>query len=442
MRRHMELESSGSYWTLIVTLMCVWLLAGHVATIAAGDNNAASEANSAVTPATLDTAANQQDSLAAIGGCNVFPPDHIWNVPVDTLPRDAHSDAYVATIGSTSHMHADFGSGEWDGGPIGIPFVVVPGSQPKVDIVFDEYGDESDPGPYPVPSDAPIEGGPNSDGDRHVLVVDRDNCILYELYRAFPQKDGSWTAGCGAAYNLNAYALREDGWTSADAAGLPIFPGLVRYDDVASGEIRHAIRFTAPQTQKAYVWPARHYASSHTEANYPPMGQRFRLKSDFDIAPFSRDTQVILKALKKYGMILADNGSSWYISGAPDERWDNDVLHELQQVPGSAFEAVDVSSLMLDPNSGRANVTVAVADFRAKPTKGPAPLRVQFTDKSRGNIVSWLWKFGDGSQSHQRNPAHRYKHPGKYSVTLRVTGTDGQGTSVKKKQACITVKAP
>ena len=295
-----------------------------------------------------------------VAGCAVFPADNIWNVPVDTLPVDAHSTAYVAAIGAGEYVHADFGSGEWppgSGAPIGIPYVAVPGSQPKVTVTF-EYADESDPGPYPIPASAPIEGGPNSDGDRHVLVVERDTgvltrCMLYELYYAFPQTDGSWQAGSGAVFDLNSHALRPATWTSADAAGLPILPGLVRYEEVAAGEIRHALRFTAPQTRRAYVWPARHYASDLTGAQYPPMGQRFRLRADFDVSGFSSPVQVILRALKKYGMMLADNGAPWYISGVPDERWDNDALHELHQVHGSDFEAVDVSSLMVDPDSGQ-----------------------------------------------------------------------------------------
>lgn len=289
-----------------------------------------------------------------VAGCGVFPADNIWNTPVDTLPLDANSAAYVATIGASTHVHADFGSGLWEGGPIGIPYVDVPETQPLVPVTF-EYDDESDPGPYPIPPDAPIEGGADSDGDRHVLVVDRDDCVLYELYYAFPVDGGSaWTAGSGAIYDLSSHALRPETWTSADAAGLPILPGLVRYEEVAAGEIRHALRFTAPQTRRAYVWPARHYASNLTGTQYPPMGQRFRLKADFDISGFSPNVQVILRALKKYGMMLADNGSSWYISGAPDERWDNDELHELHQITGAAFEAVDVSSLMVDVDSGQA----------------------------------------------------------------------------------------
>ena len=289
-----------------------------------------------------------------LAGCPVFPPDNVWNVTVDQLPVHANSSAYVTTIGASKIVHPDFGSGTWNGAPMGIPFVIVSGDQPKVNITF-EYSDESDPGPYPIPPDAPIEGGSQSTGDRHVLVLDRDNCMLYETFSTYPQPNGSWTAGSGAIFNLRSNALRPSGWTSADAAGLPILPGLVRYEEVASGEIRHAIRFTAPQTRKAFVWPARHYASSLTGLNYPPMGQRFRLKANFDISRFSLEVQVILRALKRYGMILADNGSSWYISGAPDPGWNNDVLvSELGQVKGSDFEAVDESSLMVNADSGQA----------------------------------------------------------------------------------------
>ena len=285
--------------------------------------------------------------------CDIFPADNVWNTPIDTLPVDANSAAYIAAIGADVHVHADFGSGAWDGGPIGIPYVDVPGDQLPVTVVF-TYTDESDPGPYPIPPDAPIEGGPDSDGDRHVLVVDRDNCTLYELFYARPQPDGSWTAFSGAIFDLNSHALRPDGWTSADAAGLPILPGLVHYDEVAAGEIKHAIRFTAPDTREAHIWPARHDASDLTETKYPPMGQRFRLRADFDVSGFSPKVRVILQALKEYGMILADNGSEWFICGVPDERWNNDVLHELDDVYGSDFEAVDESSLMIDPDSGQA----------------------------------------------------------------------------------------
>jgi hypothetical protein len=299
----------------------------------------------------------------SIAGCPVLPDDNVWNTPVAGLPVDANSQGYIATIGAGKGLHPDFGSGMWDGGPIGIPFTKVAGSQQKVSVLFD-YADESDPGPYPIPADAPIEGGSQSSGDRHVLVVDTGNCVLYELYAAYPQPDATWQAGSGAIFNLNSNTLRPSTWTSADAAGLPILPGLVRYDEVAAGEIRHAVRFTAPQTRNVFIWPARHRASSLTGQQYPPMGQRFRLKANFDISGFSRETQVILTALKKYGMILADNGSAWYISGAPDPRWDNDVLRELASVTGGAFEAVDESSLMVNPDSGQVNRPSAPENLR------------------------------------------------------------------------------
>ena len=289
-------------------------------------------------------------------GCPVFPANSIWNARVDALPVHTRSAQYVARIGATANVHADLGSGVWPPGstsPIGIPYVTVGATQPDAPIHFTSWPEESDPGPYPVPANAPIEGGPASSGDRHVIVVDQDDCLLYEMFYAFPNGDGSWNAANGARYDLRSNSLRPAGWTSADAAGLPIYAGLVRYDEVVSGTIRHAIRFTAPETQAAYVWPARHEASSNTDPTYPPMGQRFRLKASFDTSGMSWQAKVIADAMKTYGIILADNGSPWYISGAPDERWDNNVLHELDVIEGSDFEAVDVSSLMADPNSGR-----------------------------------------------------------------------------------------
>ena len=295
--------------------------------------------------------ANHAAASAILSVRPMFPRDNVWNVAVDTLAVDANSAAYVTAIGVAKPVHADFGT-VYNGAPNGIPYVVVPGSQPRVAVSFD-YADESDPGPYPVPSDAPIEGGPSSSGDRHVLIVDRDGGKLYELFAAYPNPDGSWHAGSGAVFDLNGNALRPAGWTSADAAGLPILPGLVRYEEVVAGEIPHALRFTAPQTRNAFVWPARHKASSLTGANYPPMGQRFRLKAGVDISSFGPNVQVILRALKKYGMFLADNGSSWFLSGAPDPRWDDDELHQLGRLTGSDFEAVDESALMVDPDSGR-----------------------------------------------------------------------------------------
>ena len=285
-----------------------------------------------------------------LAGCPMFPEDNVWNIAVDALPVDGNSAAYVATIGAAKTAHPDFGT-VYDGAPNGVPYDVVH-NQPKVDVIFD-YADESDPGPYPIPSNATIEGGPSSSGDRHVLIVDGDACKLYEMFAAYPNGDGTWNAGSGAVYDLRSNALRPSTWTSADAAGLPILPGLVRYDEVAAGEIAHALRFTAPQTRSSFLWPARHEASSHAGAEYPPLGQRFRLKASVNIPGFGPNVQVILRALKKYGMLLADNGSSWYLSGAPDPRWSDDELHQIQQLHGSDFEAVDERSLMVDANSAR-----------------------------------------------------------------------------------------
>ena len=288
-------------------------------------------------------------------GCSLFPRNNVWNTPIDTLPLDARSDAYVASIGLDTGLHPDFGAGLYEGTPLGIPFVRVPGDQPPVAITFTEAEEESDPGPYPIPPDAPIEGGSCADGDRHVIVVQEETCTLYELYDAFPQPDGSWQAASGARFDLASNALRPAGWTSADAAGLPILPGLVRYEEIAAGVIPHALRFTAELTQEAYVWPARHEAGATTDPDVPPMGQRFRLKADVNIADFSPTNQIILQALKTYGMLLADNGGSWFLSGTPDDRWDNDDLHELQErIHGRDFEAVDCSSLVTHPDSGQA----------------------------------------------------------------------------------------
>jgi hypothetical protein len=298
-----------------------------------------------------------QEESASIT-CQVFPSDNIWNTPVDELPVHPLSDDYIATIGEDVGMHPDFGSGVWpedSESPIGIPYTVVDASQEMVEINYTDYGDESDDGPMPIPADALIEGGEDGDGDRHVLVVDDENCMLYELYYSFPSDNG-WDASSGAVYDLNDHLLRPLYWTSADAAGLPIFPGLVRYEEVAAGEINHAIRFTVEETQRAFIWPARHYASDIEDAEYPPMGLRLRLRADFDISGFSPDAQVILQAMKTYGIILADNGSSMFFSGSPDPRWDNDTLvPEFRDVTAGDFEAVDVCGLMLEEDSGQIN---------------------------------------------------------------------------------------
>ncbi len=325
-----------------------------------------------------------------IGNCTVLPADNIWNTRVDQLPVHPSSSTWVNTIGPSSPLHPDFGSGTYNGEPIGIPYITVPGTQTKYPAAF-TYQSESDPGPYAVPLNAPIEGGSASTGDRHVISIDTDNCILYEIYAAYPQA-ASWQGGSGAIFNLLSDALRPATWTSADAAGLPIFPGLVRYDEIAAGAIRHAIRFTVPQTQKAYVWPARHYASSLTGAQYPPMGARFRLKASFDISHFSATNQIILTALQRYGMMLADNGSSWFISGAPDARWNNDDLHALTSIDGSNFEAVDVSPLMVDPNSGQALETSVSVSVNPPSASVAVNAQRQFSATVSGNAdqsVTW-----------------------------------------------------
>jgi len=301
-----------------------------------------------------------------IGNCPVLPADNIWNTPIETLPVLSNSASMVNTIGASRGFHGDFGAGIWDGGPIGIPFITVSGTQTKYPASF-LYADESDPGPYAIPLNAPIEGGSASTGDRHTMAIDTDNCVLYELYRAFPQA-ARWDADSGAVFDLRSNALRPETWTSADAAGLPIMPGLVTYEEVQSGEIRHAIRFTAPQTRREYVWPARHYASTLLGTQYPRMGERFRLKASFDITPYPADVQVILRAMKKYGIILADNGSAWYISGKPDSRWNDDNLRTLSTLLGSNFEAVDATVLQISPDSGAATqngTTVAVSPASA-----------------------------------------------------------------------------
>jgi hypothetical protein len=258
---------------------------------------------------------------------------------VNKLPVASNSTAIVDSIGADTGLHPDFGSGLWDGAPIGIPITVVKAGVPKVRPSFD-YADESDKGPYPIPTAVKVEGG----GDRHALIVDSSTCTLYELY-ALQRTGSGWHAGSGAIWSLRSNKMRPAGWTSADAAGLPILPGLVRWSDVASGRIDHALRFTVERTRRAYVYPARHFASDLTDPNLPPMGLRLRLRADYPIAGFPRQARIVLQALKTYGMIVADNGSSWYISGEPNSHWSNDDLHTLGRVPGSAFQVVDTSTL-------------------------------------------------------------------------------------------------
>jgi hypothetical protein len=296
-------------------------------------------------PSTTTTTAPVQQPLGVNAAItfHLFPADNPWNTDISAYPVHPLSSQYVQSIGGSGHLHPDFGT-VWNGAPNGIPYIVVPGDQPKAPISF-YYADESDPGPYPIPPDAPIQGGVEAGGDRHVLILDADNRLLYEIFDAH-QTGGHWEAGSGAIFDLNSNALRPDYWTSADAAGLPILPGLVRYDEVASGEITHALRFTVEQTQRAFIHPATHFASDSTNPNLAPMGLRLRLKASYDISRFPGEVQVILRALKKYGMIVADNGTSWYVNGAPDPRWNDDRLHTLQQVPAGAFEAVYTGPLI------------------------------------------------------------------------------------------------
>jgi hypothetical protein len=270
--------------------------------------------------------------------CPVFPKSSPWNQRVDQLPVAPNSDEIVRSIGAGGSVHADFGSGLWEGAPIGIPITVVGKRQPKKRVSF-EYADESDRGPYPIPRTVKIEGGRSSSGDRHAIIVDRDSCRLYELFALYPRGKG-WRAGSGAIWNLRSNKLRPAGWTSADAAGLAILPGLARYDEVKRGVIDHALRFTVQRTRRAYVFPARHYASSSDDPSLPPMGLRLRLKASFDVSGFPRQARIVLVALKRYGMLVSDNGSSWYITGAPDPSWSNDQLHTLGRVKGSDFEVV------------------------------------------------------------------------------------------------------
>jgi hypothetical protein len=281
--------------------------------------------------------------LPAARHCPVFPASNAWNQRVDKLPDAPASAQLIASIGLDAPVHADFGSGKWDGGPIGIPFDVVSRTTPRRRVSF-EYADESDRVRYPIPRHVHIEGGAHASGDRHAILVDKSTCRLYELYDLRHTSHG-WTAGSGATWSLRSNHLRPAGWTSADAAGLPIFAGLARWDEVSRGVIDHALRFTAQRTRRAYVYPARHYASSSSDPALPPMGLRVRLKASVSIASFPRQARVVLRALQRYGMILADNGSPWYVSGAPNRHWSNDALHSLGRLTGADFEVVDTSSL-------------------------------------------------------------------------------------------------
>ena len=295
-------------------------------------------------------------SGASLNGFRAFPDDSLWNKDISTASVDLNSSAIINFIGGTVGLHADFGAGQYQGSYMGIPYLIVGAQQPMVDVNYMAYGDESDPGPMPIPVSANIEGYPNpGSGDRHVLVLDNANCFLYELYSSYPQTS-TWNADSGAVWDLQANEQRPYQWTSADAAGLPIFPGLIRYDEVASGQIRHAIRFTLARSRAAFTPPASHWAANSTDPNAPPMGMRLRLRASFDLSGYSAANQVILNAMKEYGLILADNGSSMYISGAPDDRWDNNDLHQLGNVHASDFEVVQ-----MNPVYTAANLPVGVS---------------------------------------------------------------------------------
>jgi hypothetical protein len=297
----------------------------------------------AVAAATAGGSATKPD--AAFAGCPLFPANDPWNQRVDRLPVASDSATLVRSIGLDSPVHADFGSGTYAGGPIGIPFKIVSGHQRRVPVSFD-YADESDGHRYPIPANVPIEGGRNASGDRHAIVVDRDTCTDYELFDAHPLRGGrAWHAGSGAIFHLRSNHLRPRGWTSADAAGLPILPGLARYDEVARGAIDHALRFTAPRTRNAFVYPARHFASSSSDPSLPAMGIRIRLKASTNLAGLGHQARIVALALERYGALLADNGSPWFFSGAPNSHWSNDDLHTLGSLKGSDFEVVDASSL-------------------------------------------------------------------------------------------------
>jgi hypothetical protein len=317
-------------------LMCTFAGLLTVSVLVLGKREGRAESQGAAPLCGYPIAAVERSAFRAAAArcCPIFPASNSINREVAHAPVDPDSAAYVAAIGAGLHLHADFGANP----AYGIPYTVVGPHQPKVPITFTAYGSESNPGPYPIPPNAPIEGAGEA-GDRHVLVLQEGACKLYELYDAHRVGRG-WDADAGAVFNLRSNALRPEGWTSADAAGLPIFPLLARYDEVHAGRIDHALRVTVPRTQAGYIHPATHYASSSTDSSLPPMGLRLRLSPRFNLAPFHGQALVILRALKRYGLIVADNGSSWYITGAPDPHWSETDLDQLKQVPGSAFEAV------------------------------------------------------------------------------------------------------
>lgn len=372
-----------------------------------------------------------------LSGLPVFPADNPWNQDISAAPVDPNSARLVASIGLTTSLHPDFGT-YYNGAPWGISYVTVSGNQAKVPITYVDYPSESDPGPFPIPADAPIEGGPDGWGDRHVIVVDRDNAKLYELLRAFPTANG-WNAMCGATFDLKSNALRPSGWTSADAAGLPIFPGLVRYEEaVEQGEIRHALRFTAMRTRREFVYPARHFASTSTDPSLPPMGARVRLKASVDISSYPPTAQVVLRALKRYGMILADNGGSWFVSGAPDPRWNDAEIDTLKRIKGSDFEVIQLGypgapteSVPAAPNNLRATGGILLANLSWSASTGATSYTVKRSTTSGSGYVTVADRLTGTSftdVSLQAGTTYYYV----------VSATNGSGTSANSTPVAVT----
>ena len=340
---------------------------------------------SLIAAALATTAALQPPPLAAqeLGGCPMYPRNNIWNVPVDKLPVHANSAKFIETGGIQRNLHPDFSKTG------GIPYIIVPANQPMVPITL--ASGESDPGPYPIPDNLPIEAGAGPDSDNHGIILQQGTCKLYEIYQATKNPDGTWKGSSGAVFDLKANGLRPDGWTSADAAGFAILPGLIRWDEIQAGEIKHAIRLTIPKTRNEYVWPARHFASRLWEPIYPPMGTRFRLKANYDISGFPKEVQVVLRAIKKYGMLLADNGQSWFLTGSPDSHWDDEIWTTIKRVKGSDLEAVDTSSLMISPNSAQAGTVATIAKSEVPFSASPVfDLQVGSTHMIRltGNVTA------------------------------------------------------
>jgi hypothetical protein len=357
----------------------------------------------------------------SLNGYIPFPGDNAWNRDVSGDPVDPNSAAIIAFVGAGTGLHPDFGAGLYNNAPIGIPYsVVASASQPKIPVTFTAYANESDPGPMPIPASAPVEGGNASTGDRHVLVMDRDTCVLYELYNAFVHPDGSWAADAASVWDLKSNTLRPYGWTSADAAGLPIFPGLARYDEVAAGTINHALRFTVPVSRKAYVLPATHWASSNTSTSAPPMGLRVRLKASVDLITYPLQARVVLTALKRYGLILADNGSAWYISGAPDDRWDNTQLATLRNIKGSDLEVVQMGTVYTSDPIGTAPTITAFTATPGSIVTGTSTVLTWAT----ANATRWFltpevgWVTGTSATV----------HPTTTTYTLQAEGPTGSAT--------------